>query len=149
LKRARLLTVLTCLIAAGPVIASQARGQQPSAPFYNVDAEKQIEGTILDLAFEPRYKDRAPFLILIIEEKSTGEVYRAEISPAWFFDYDVHKGESVRIIGSTYTQDDSQHIIARRLQCGGETFYLRDSRGFPNWRGGQMKRGDRHRGRGL
>lgn len=148
MKRTLLLSLLACLIAAGPVIADQAAEKQ-SAPFYNVDSEKQIEGTILDLVFEPRYKDRAPFLIVVIEEKSTGEVYRAEISPVWFFDYDLHKGESVKVIGSTYTKDDFRHIIARRLQCGGETFLLRDSRGFPSWRGGQMKRGNRHRGRGI
>jgi hypothetical protein len=145
---ARFLGLLACLVAAGPVLAGQTPGRQP-AHFYNVDTEKQVEGTIREVVFEPRYQDRAPFLILIIEEKKTGEVYRAEISPAWFFERDLHKGESVRVVGSTYSKDGKQHLIARRLQCGGETFLLRDSRGFPTWRGGQMKRGVRHRGRGM
>jgi hypothetical protein len=148
MKPLRVLGILACLIAAVPGPASQASGRQ-SAPFYNVDTEKQIEGTIRELVFEPRYQDKAPFLILVIEEKKTGQVYRAEISPAWFFDYDLHKGESVRVVGSAYSQDDTRYLIARRLQCGGETFFLRDSRGFPSWRGGQMKRAGRHRGRGM
>jgi hypothetical protein len=148
MRPARVLVILACLIAAGPVMANQASGRQ-SAPFYNVDTEKQVEGTIRELVFEPRYQDKAPFLILVIEEKKTGEIYRAEISPVWFFDYDLHKGENVRVVGSTYSKDQDQYIIARRLQCGGETFFLRDSRGFPSWRGGQMKRGERHKGRGM
>jgi len=148
MRPARVLVILACLIAAGPVMANQASGRQ-SAPFYNVDTEKQVEGIIRELVFEPRYQDKAPFLILVIEEKKTGEIYRAEISPVWFFDYDLHKGENVRVVGSTYSKDQGQYIIARRLQCGGETFFLRDSRGFPSWRGGQMKRGERHKGRGM
>ena len=148
MKPAWVLGILACVIAAVPGLGSQASSEQ-SAPFYNIDTEKQVEGTIRELVFEPRYQDKAPFLILIIEEKKTGEVYRAEISPAWFFDYDLHKGESVKVIGSTYFKDETQYIIARRLQCGGETYFLRDSRGFPSWRGGQMKRAGRHRGRGM
>ena len=148
MRPARVLVILACLIAAGPVMANQASGRQ-SAPFYNVDTEKQVEGTIRELLFEPRYQNKAPFLILVIEEKKTGETYRAEISPVWFFDYDLHKGETVRVVGSVYSKDDNQFLIARRLQCGGETFFLRDSRGFPSWRGGQMKRAGRHRGRGM
>jgi hypothetical protein len=148
MKLARLLAVLACLTAAAPVPANQASAKQ-SASFYNVDTEKQVEGTIREIVFEPRYQDRAPFLILVVEEKESGTVYRAEISPAWFFDYDLHKGEGVRIIGSTYLKDETPYIIARRLQCGGETFFLRDSRGFPSWRGGQMKRAGRHKGRGM
>ncbi|MBP1768171.1 MAG: hypothetical protein H6P98_2286 [Candidatus Aminicenantes bacterium] len=148
MKRLPVPVIVAFLVAAVPASASRELGKQ-FAPFYNVDTEKQVEGTIRELLFEPRYQDKAPFLILVIEEKKTGEVYRAEISPAWFFDYDLHKGESVRIVGSTYAKDDSQYLIARRLQCGGETFFLRDSRGFPSWRGGQMKRVGRHRGRGM
>jgi hypothetical protein len=148
MKRPLILSVVACLLAAVPGPAGQAPGRQ-SAPFYNVDTEKQVEGTIRELLFEPRYQDKAPFLVLVIEEKKTGEVYRAEISPAWFFDYDLHKGEIVRVVGSAYSKDDTQYLIARRLQCGGETFLLRDSRGFPSWRGGQMKRAGRHRGRGM
>jgi len=150
MKMARVLRILACLIAAGTAFAGQASERQ-SAPFYNVDTERQIEGTIRELVFEPRYEDKAPFLILVIEEKKSGEIYRAEISPAWFFDYDLHKGEDVRIVGSSYSKGETRYIIAQRLQCGGETFFLRDSRGFPSWRGGQrqMKKQGQHRGRGI
>lgn len=123
-------------------------GQQP-AHFYNVDTERQVEGTIQKFIFEPRYEGSAPFLILILEESKTGQVYRVEISPVWFFDYDLHKGEKIKVTGSLYTKDETQFIIARQLQVGGEIFLLRDSRGFPNWRGGEMKMKVRRRGRGM
>jgi hypothetical protein len=148
MRRIRFVIFLVGLLAVVPGLAGQEAGKEP-AHFYNIDTEGQIEGTIRELVFEPRYQDRAAFLILVIEEKKTGAVFRAEISPAWFFDYDLHKGEGVRILGSMYSKDDTQYIIARRLQCGGETFYLRDSRGFPSWRGGQMKRAGRRRGGGA
>ena len=142
------LVFLILLAGALFLFAGQVRGGQTN-PFYNVDTEKLVEGTIRELMFEPRYEDRSPFLILILEEKKSGEIYRAEISPAWFFDQDLHVGENVKIVGSLYAKDGSRYIIARELQCAGETYLLRDSRGFPSWRGGKMKRAGQRRGRGI
>ncbi len=131
--------------------AQQAEESQAQAPsrFYNVDTEKQVEGVIEQVLFEPRYEDRAPFLIVIIEEKKTSQKYRVEVSPVWFFERDLHKGEPVKIIGSVYTKGEEAYVIARELKTGGETFMLRDSRGFPNWRGGPMKQKGKRRGRGI
>lgn len=138
------------LLAGGSVLlpGQEASGQAP--PFYNVDTEREIDGTIREILFEPRYEDRANFLILILEEKQNRVIYRAEISPAWFFDHDFHVGENVKIVGSVYSdQDGVRFIIARELQSAGETFLLRDNRGFPTWRGGKMKRAGQRRGRGF
>jgi hypothetical protein len=149
MKRRSLLIslVLVWLAGVGWVVSGQETGEQ-AGPFYNVDTERQVEGTIRELLFEPRYDDRSPFLILNLEEKKSGEIYRAEISPAWFFDHDLHVGEHVKIVGSLYIKDGTRSIIARELQSAGETFLLRDSRGFPSWRGGKMKRAGQRRGRG-
>ncbi|MGB7295011.1 MAG: hypothetical protein WBC70_05425 [Candidatus Aminicenantales bacterium] len=138
------------LLAGGGVfvLGQEAAGQ--TAHFYNVDTEQQVEGVIREILFEPRYEDRASFLILILEEKKSREIYRAEISPVWFFDHDLHVGESVKIVGSLYSnKDGNRFIIARELQSSGETFLLRDSRGFPTWRGGKMKRAGQRKGRGF
>lgn len=143
-----LLVFLFWLAGGGLFLSGQPSGAQ-AGPFYNVDTEKQVEGTIRELLFEPRYEDRAPFLILLLEEKKSGEVYRVEISPVWFFDRDLHAGESVKVVGSLYAKEGTRYIIARELQSAGETFLLRDSRGFPSWRGGKMKRAGQHRGRGI
>lgn len=124
--------------------AQAQQAQQPSpgpkqAHFYNVDSERRIEGTIQEIILEPRYEERQPFLMIVIKEKKTGEIYKVEVSPAWFFNYDLHKGESIKIIGSFYSLNNENFLIAREVQVGGETFRVRDSRGFPHWRGGPMK----------
>lgn len=138
--------LLSCFVLAVGVAVSF--GEQPDH-FYNVDTERRVEGTIKQLIFEPRYEKGAPFLILLVEESQTGRVYKVEISPVWFFDHDLHKGERVKITGSLYAKDDALFIIARQLQVGGETFLLRDRRGFPGWRGGQIKGKIKRRGRGT
>lgn len=124
-------------------------GQKPQH-FYNVDSEKKVEGTILEIIMEPRYKGSAPFLVIKLEEKNTHALYNVEVSPAWFFDYDFHKGEHLTIVGSLYTTDGkTQNIIAREVRIRGETLVLRDKHGFPNWRGGQMDRKGQKRGKGM
>ncbi|OGD18310.1 MAG: hypothetical protein A2W03_14335 [Candidatus Aminicenantes bacterium RBG_16_63_16] len=131
-------------------------GQTPGGPggpqpghFYNLDTERQVEGVIQEVMFEPLYENRAPFLVVVLEENKTGVIYRVEVSPAWFFNYDFHKGEPAKVTGSFYSKDASSCLIARKLQAGGETFLLRDSRGFPNWRGGPATVKGGRRGRGI
>lgn len=147
--RPQILFVFLVWLASGGFLLPGQESREPAGPFYNVDTERQVEGIIRELLFEPRYEDRAPFLILILEEKESGEVYRVEISPAWFFDRDLHVGESVKVVGSLYAKDKTRSIIARELQCSGEKYFLRDSRGFPSWRGGKMKKAGQRRGRGI
>jgi len=152
MRRAGILITFLFLAGSARVALGQQPGQPPlqkPAHFYNVDAERRVEGVIREVLFEPRYEDRSPFLIVVLEEKKTKQTYKAELSPAWFFDHDLHKGEPVKIVGSFYAKDDEYFLIARELQAGGETFRLRDSRGFPSWRGGPMKGQGQRRGRGM
>jgi hypothetical protein len=146
--------LVAALFLAGCVEIALA--QQPARPssqnpahFYNLDTERRVEGVVREILFEPRYEDRSPFLIIVLEEKKTAQRYKIELSPAWFFGHDLHRGEPVKIVGSFYAKDDEFYLIARELQAAGETFRLRDSRGFPNWRGGPMKGKMQRRGRGM
>jgi hypothetical protein len=138
-----------CLTASGAGLAQTPGPPAGPRPFYNLDTERQVEGVIQEVLFEPLYEDRAPFLVVVLEEKETGVVYRVEVSPAWFFNYDLHQGEPAKVTGSFYAKDSTSCLIARKLQAGGETFMLRDSRGFPNWRGGPLKVRGGRRGRGI
>jgi hypothetical protein len=142
---------LLCL--AAPVAGFGQAPVPPAAPqpgqFYNLDTERQVEGVIQEVLFEPLYENRAPFLVVVLKEDKTGVTYRVEVSPAWFFNYDLHQGEPVKVTGSFYAKEAASCLIARQLQAGGETFMLRDSRGFPNWRGGPTKVKGGHRGRGI
>jgi len=118
-----------------------AFSQQPQH-FYDVDKEMKIEGTIQKIVMEPRYKNTSPFLIVFLDEKKSKKSYKVELSPKRFFDYDLHKGEILMVIGSFYqTGVNNLNIIARKIRLRGETLFLRDKHGFPNWRGGKKKRG--------
>jgi hypothetical protein len=128
-----------------PALAPSAA--QASPHYYNVKSEIRIEGLVQDIRFEPRYEGTAPFLILALEERTTKRLFHVEISPAWFFERDVHKGEPMKIVGSLVASEGLPSLlIAREVQVPGETINVRDARGFPNWRGGPMQRGKRKRG---
>lgn len=123
--------------------------QDPQKPlhFYNVDTEKKIKGTIQEIIMEPRYKDSSPFLIIRLEEKKTHQKFIVEISPVRFFTHDFHKGEELEVVGSLYSKEGSQNIIARQMRFRGEIIILRDKNGFPAWRGGGMKLKKRRKGK--
>lgn len=123
---------LTAALALAGAAASQ------NAPhFYNVDAEVKVEGAIQDVRFEPRYQGTAPFLILALREKSTNRLFQVEVSPAWFFDRDLHQGEPLRVVGSLVSPAGAPALlIAREVLVQGQTITVRDKSGFPSWRGG-------------
>lgn len=139
--RSALIAILAALVA-GPA-AAQSGGQ-----FYNVDKEVRIDGAVREIILEPRYKGTAPFLVLGVEDSASAKRYNVEVSPSWFFRQDIHGGEKVKVVGSLSEAPGSvPTIIARELQLRGETFKLRDKRGFPSWQGGpQRKRGIRRFG---
>ena len=140
-------TALAILVAAATLGVRPAAGQGPR-PFYNVDKEVRIEATVREILLEPRYQGAAPFLVLKVEEAGSGRAYDVEIAPSWFFSEDVHGGEKVKIVGSLAEANGATPtIIARELQLRGQTFKLRDKRGFPNWQGGPRRRGIRRFGR--
>jgi hypothetical protein len=139
--RSALIAILAALVA-GPA-AGQTAGH-----FYNVDKEIRIEGPVREIVFEPRYKGTAPFLVLGVEDSGSAKKFNVEVSPSWFFGQDIHGGENVKIVGSLVEVPDGvPTLIAREIQLRGETFKLRDKRGFPSWQGGpQRKRGIRRLG---
>jgi hypothetical protein len=140
--------IVSLLVLGG--VASFSFAQTPQH-FYNIDSERRVEGTIQEIVMEPRYSDRAPFLVLKLEEKGTKTLYNVEVSPAWFFEHDFHKGEGLAVIGSFYTTEKGlMNIIAREVLFKGQTLVLRDKNGFPNWRGGGQSGGKgRRRGKGI
>lgn len=139
--RVALIPILAALVA-GPA-AGQTAGH-----FYDVDKEVKIEGVVRQVSLEPRYKGTAPFLVLSVEDSRDAKRYSIEVSPSWFFNQDIHGGERVTVIGSlTGGPGEVPTVIAREVRWRGETFTLRDKRGFPSWQGGpQRKRGIRRFG---
>jgi hypothetical protein len=99
-----------------------------------------VSGTVKEVVLEPRSKDTAPFLTVILEEKDSARLYKIEISPAWFFQQDLHQGESLRVTGSLVSEGLQSLVMARRVRFRGELLNVRDKNGFPNWRGGPGRR---------
>ncbi|MFA9454344.1 MAG: hypothetical protein ACERK6_10550 [Candidatus Aminicenantaceae bacterium] len=131
----RLLTIVIGLGLVGICVLSAS--PQEAQHFYNVDREVDITGTVHEVIMEPRYQDKAAFLTVVLEEKKTGRRYTVEISPAWFFEQDLHQGESLRITGSLVAEGKVNLVMARQVQMRGEMMAVRDKHGFPNWRGGR------------
>jgi hypothetical protein len=144
MRKADMILITILLLASFPSFG------QKIEHFYNVDKEIRVEGKIQKIAMEPRYKDKSPFLIVILEEKDTKKLYTVEISPAGFFEQDFHKGEHLIVRGSlTSSGEKEMNLIAREVQSKGETFILRDKHGFPTWRGGKglMSRKGKRKGK--
>lgn len=121
--------LVLCLIAAAALGGQEAPGQAPQH-FYNVDKEVRLEGTVREIRFEPRYKDRATFLIVVLQSAKSGETFSVEVSPSSFFRQDLHHGERLTIVGSLAGEGA---VIARQMRFRGETVILRDKKGFPSW----------------
>ncbi len=115
-----------------------ASSQEPPH-FYNVDREVDINGTVREVIMEPRYQDKAAFLTVVLEDKKTGKRFTVEISPAWFFEQDLHQGEALRITGSLVREGRVNLVMARQVRMRGEMMAVRDKHGFPNWRGGRAQ----------
>ena len=134
------------LLALFASAEGQSSGQRPPR-FYDVDKETKIEGTVQDILMESRYEARAPFLVVLLEEKDTRRKITIEVSPAWFFKEDIHKGERLKVVGSLYdSAAGTVNLIAREVQCRGRTTTVRDKRGFPSWSGGRRIRGGQGNG---
>lgn len=141
----RLLALILCGWAAAAALAGQeSPGQTTPGHFYNVDKEVRIEGTVREIRFEPRYKDRAPFLVLVLQRAASDETYLVEVGPSWFFGQDMHQGERMSVVGSLAGE---RALIARQLKFRGQTIVVRDKKGFPSWSGGAARpRGKRRIG---
>ncbi len=149
MKRRALFAVL--IVSSAGLFLGAQRSQEVAKPhFYNVDREIKLEGTVQEIGFEPRYKERAAFLIVHIHDETLRETFSVEISPAWFFSEDLHKGERVKIIGALAADGEGMKtVIARQMNLRGETVMLRDKKGFPSWSGGAARQKRRRRIGGL
>lgn len=113
---------------------------QPNKVFYNIDKEITILGSVKEIIMEPRYKNTAPFLIVKLAERKTQTLYTVEICPTWFFNKDIHQGETLQAIGSLSRRGENNLLVARTVKFKGEMFILRDKHGFPNWSGKSGRR---------
>lgn len=140
----RSLGLFLCGLIAAFLPGGQEAPRQAAGNFYNVDKEVRIDGTVREIRFEPRYKDRAPFLILVLQRARPEDIFTVEVGPSWFFGRDIHQGERITVVGSLTGEGT---VIARQLRFRGETINVRDNKGFPSWgRGSAAPKGKRRIG---
>jgi hypothetical protein len=126
---------------------------QEPIKYYRVDSVKTIKGEVINITSEKSYHKR-DFTVIYLKEKKSGEIYRVEVSPEWFFNMDLMKGSKIEVTGSHCRMEDDTHLLmTRSITFQGEIYQFRDKYGFPLWRGKgkYMKPGDkggmRRRGR--
>ncbi|MCK4761800.1 MAG: hypothetical protein KAW12_06330 [Candidatus Aminicenantes bacterium] len=125
------------LLLAGFSAAAQKKAAQ--IKYYRVDQVKTIKGEILEIKKEPASK-KSVFTVLLLEEQDSGERYRVEVAPGWFFKTKKMKtGNKVEVTGSYCCFKDKHTIIARTLTFGKKKYYFRDKNGFPLWRQGKRR----------
>ena len=126
---------------------------QRQIKYYRVDSIKTIKGEIVDITSEKSYHKR-DFTVIYLKEKKSGEIYRVEVSPKWYFNMDLMKGSEIEVTGSYCRMDDKHLLMTCSITFQGELHQFRDKYGFPLWRGqrkymsprgkGRMRRGRQH-----
>lgn len=115
---------------------------QEQIKYYRVDNVKTIAGEIVDIKSEKSFHT-SDFTVIYLKEKKSGEIYKVEVSPVWFFNMDLMKGSKIEITGSLFPGNETHLVMTRSIAFQGEIVHFRDKNGFPLWRG---KRGQRDRG---
>jgi len=131
-------------------IAGVAGYAQEPLKYFQVDKVKTVRGEITGIKTERTYH-RNDFIVIYlkVKEKTGEEIYRAEVSPGWFFTMDLMKGGKIEVTGSYCTIDGQSLMMTQSITFQGEKYEFRDKYGFPLWRGRgkYMKPGDRGQGK--
>jgi hypothetical protein len=118
------------LIATTPLLSQQKKYLK----YYRVDKVKTITGKITAVKTEQSYHSKE-FTVIYLKEKKSGESYRVEVSPQWFYSLDLMIGSRIQVTGSFTMNDGINMIMTRSITFQGERFQFRDKMGFPMWRG--------------
>lgn len=119
------------------VVTAGISAQEP-IKYYRVDSVKTIKGEITDIKIEKSFH-KNNFTVIYLKEKESGEMYKVEVSPEWFFSIDLMKGSIIEITGSCTRENNVYTMMTRSIAYQGEIFHFRDKYGFPLWRGKGMQ----------
>ncbi|MCP4214572.1 MAG: hypothetical protein GY765_07940, partial [bacterium] len=91
------------------------------------------------------------YAVIYLKEKTSGEIYRVEVSPRWYFHLDLIMGSRIEVTGSFSKSGSTRVIMTRTITSRGKRYHFRDKHGFPMWRGTrkQKRRVKRGRGNGI
>jgi hypothetical protein len=132
MKKTAISLCVLLLVTAGIFAQKQLR-------YYRVDSVKTIKGEITDIKSEKSYH-KNNFTVIYLKEKKSGEIYKVEVSPEWFFSMDLMKGSRIEITGSCTLENGMNSMMTRSIAYQGEIIHFRDKNGFPLWRGKGMQK---------
>lgn len=116
---------------------------------YDPNAVETIRGRVVSLdTFLLRPHGRAGLHLHVLRAKDTLIVH---LGPLWYIenqDMTLAVGDTVTVKGAQADFHGSPVLIAAEVTKGGETFTLRDARGFPAWSAGRRKTSSAPRARG-
>jgi hypothetical protein len=126
-----IVSLLYFFLLLGPALTAQA--QQKQLKYYRIDTVKTVKGEIAAVKNEPCY-NKKNFIVIYLKEKESGETYRVEVSPQWYFSMDLMIGSRIEVTGSFSQANGINQIMTRSIMFQGELFRFRDKSGFPLWR---------------
>lgn len=141
-----LVCIALCFLALTGVLFSQVPDTKegaktdPPIKYFRVDKVITVAGTVTAIKSEKNYDSKkSDFVVAYVNDKKSGEQYKIELSPAWYFNLDIMVGSRVRITGS-HNRINGQHLLmTQSLVFQGDIFHFRDKSGFPLWRGKSRK----------
>jgi hypothetical protein len=122
--------LLPCLL----LLFTTAMFAQKPIRYYRVDSVKTVKGEIVEIKSETGH-NKGNFTVIYLKEKKSGEIYKVEVSPEWFFNMDLMEGSYIEITGSCTLEDGTNLVMTRSIAFQGELYEFRDKYGFPLWRG--------------
>lgn len=120
-----------------------------SIKYYRVDKVMTVSGDISEIKSEKSY-NRSNFIVVYLKDIKTKQPYKVEISPDWYFQLDLMKGNRIEVTGALNRIEKQNLVMTRTLVFQGKEYHFRDKNGFPLWRGeGRSYKGKGYgRGRG-
>ena len=126
------LAVVFLQISLTPLLA-QKPAPKPSSPKYDLQSETQIKGTIEELKFPEKGKEKESAHLIL---KNTDTTIDVTLCPKSFLDdmgVSYAKGDEISLTGSKISLDGSSVLLAREVSKGGDKLVLRDAKGEPVW----------------
>jgi hypothetical protein len=103
---------------------------------YNPETAEKISGEVVSI--DEIIRGRDGFYGIHLTVKTDKETVTVHLGPGWYIekqDTKIEAKDSVEITGSKVLYDDKSAIIAYEVKKGDDTLVLRDTNGFPAWRG--------------
>jgi len=104
-----------------------------SIKYFKLNKVITVSGKIIKVGTDKK-EHGDDFVIIELENKKNIR-YTIEVSPKWFYEIDIVKGDIIEVKGSLNIIDKNNIILTQSIIRRGEIYNFRDKLGFPLWRG--------------